>query len=721
VSGFSRREFIGAGAALAGSPATAAPQEDCFDRPMRWAQLTLVENDPGQYDPNFWLGYFRRVHADAVCLSAGGCVAYYPTRVPLHYRSAWMKDTDPFGELVEGCRKLGLVIWGRTDPHAVHQEVFDAHPDWIAVDAQGRHRRHWASPEMWVTCTLGPYGFDFMTQVTREIVALYQVDGIFSNRWAGSGMCFCSHCEKNFRAAHGMDLPRSSDPRDPARRNYILWRQQRLFEMWGLWDAAVRQFNSRARFIPNTGGGALSDLDMKTVGERAVTLAADRQARQGLMPPWANGKNAKEYRATLGRKAVIGIFSVGVEETYRWKDSVQSEAEIRLWVADGIANGLRPWFTKFSGTLYDRRWLRVVEDLYHWHHGAERYLRNEEPLARVGLVYSQQTAWFYGGERARQKVEDHTLGMYQALIEARLPFEMVHDRLLEPRLADRYRLLILPNIAALSDAQCEQLRAYVRHGGNLLATHETSLYNEWGRPRQNFGLAGLFGARFNGRTEGPMRNSYLRLEQDPVTGRFHPVLAGLEDAGRIINGVFRVDASPVGLYPNPPLTLIPSYPDLPMEKVYPREAGTDIPGVFLREAGASRVVYFPWDIDRAFWEVLSVDHGVLLRNAIQWAAHEEPPVTVTGPGVLDVTLWRQKDSLTVHLVNLTNPMMMKGPLREPLPVGPQKVRLKLPANRRAKKVQLLVAGGAPPVEQAGGWLTLTVPSILYHEVVAVEV
>jgi len=412
---------------------------------------------------------------------------------------------------------------------------------------------------------------------------------------------------------------------------------------------------------------------------------------------------------------------VGVEETYRWKDSVQSEAEIRLWVADGIANGLRPWFTKFSGTLYDRRWLRVVEDLYHWHHGAERYLRNEEPLARVGLVYSQQTAWFYGGERARQKVEDHTLGMYQALIEARLPFEMVHDRLLEPRLADRYRLLILPNIAALSDAQCEQLRAYVRHGGNLLATHETSLYNEWGRPRQNFGLAGLFGARFNGRTEGPMRNSYLRLEQDPVTGRFHPVLAGLEDAGRIINGVFRVDASPVGLYPNPPLTLIPSYPDLPMEKVYPREARTDIPGVFLREAGASRVVYFPWDIDRAFWEVLAVDHGVLLRNAIQWAAHEEPPVTVTGPGVLDVTLWRQKDSLTVHLVNLTNPMMMKGPLREPLPVGPQKVRLKLPANRRAKKVQLLVAGGAPPVEQAGGWLTLTVPSILYHEVVAVEV
>jgi hypothetical protein len=59
---------------------------------------------------------------------------------------------------------------------------------------------------------------------------------------------------------------------------------------------------------------------------------------------------------------------------------------------EGTANGLRPWFTKFSGTLHDERWLDRVERLYAWHHRAERYLRNERPLARLGLVYSQQTA-----------------------------------------------------------------------------------------------------------------------------------------------------------------------------------------------------------------------------------------------------------------------------------------------------------------------------------------
>jgi hypothetical protein len=207
-----------------------------------------------------------------------------------------------------------------------------------------------------------------------------------------------------------------------------------------------------------------------------------------------------------------------------------------------------------------------------------------------------------------------------------------------------------------------------------------------------------------------MQNSYLRLENR------HPLLAGLEDTRRIINGVSRVHTQ--GTYPDPPLTLIPSYPDLPMEEVFPRIPKTDIPEVFLKETGKGRVVYFPWDIDRTFWEVLSPDHGKLLRNAVTWAANEPAPVTVTGPGVLDVTIWKQAASTTVHLVNLTNPMMMKGPLREFLPLPPQTVSVGLPA--RPKTVHFLVSGAAARWQYANGALTLTVPSILDHEVIAIE-
>jgi hypothetical protein len=724
-----RRSFLKscgvAGAAIAlgdlTSGVVAGPGPSWVDRPMRWAQLTLVEDDPGKFDIQFWLDYFRRTKSDAVCLSAGGCVAIYPTAVPFHHRSTWLRDGDPFGDLVEGCRKSGMVVIARTDPHATYDDVHAAHPDWIAVDSEGRKRRHWASPEMWVTCALGPYNFEFMTAVHKEIMSRYSVDGIFINRWAGSGMCFCEHCRESFGAATGLDLPRTHDLANAAARPHVVWQQRRLFELWRLWDAEIRKLNADSCVIPNAGGGATSPLDMKVIGELAPILFADRQARSGMMSPWANGKNAKEYRATMGRKPVGGIFSVGIEEEYRWKDSVQSEAEIRIWVADGVANGLRPWFTKFSGTLHDRRWLGIVEKLYRQHHRIEHYLRNEEPLARVGLVYSQQTAWFYGGPKAARKVEDHVLGCYQALIEARIPFEMVHDRILDPKHVSQFKTLILPNIAALSDEQCRQLSAFVDRGGSLLATHETSLYDETGTPRADFGLADLFGVSYGGRVQGPMRNTYLELREDPRTGKRHPILDGLDDASRIIHGTLRLEVKPRGEFAQTPLTLIPSYPDLPMEKVYPRVTKTEIAEVYLREIGVARVVYFPWDVDRVFWDVLNVDHGILLRNAIAWATNEQPPVQVKGPGVLDVTVWRQKSSITVHLVNLTNPMMMKGPFRELIPVGEQNVVVRLPDGVHAKRVLLLVQERDVPVSQEGNRLTLAVPSIVDHEIVAIDV
>jgi hypothetical protein len=706
--------------ARAAEPTDAAGSPSWVNKPMRWAQLTLVEDDPGKFDPQFWLDYFRRTHSDAVCLSAGGCVAYYPTQLPFHHRSAWLGNRDVFGDLVEGCRKLGMVVIARTDPHATYDDVQAAHPDWIAADKAGRPRRHWSSPEMWLTCAFGPYNFDFMTGVKREIMSLYKVDGIFINRWDGSGMCYCVHCRENFRVATGLELPVTDDPRGPGHDAYLLWRQQRLFELWRKWDGAVRAINPDSCVIPNTGGGATSLLDMRKIGELAPTLMADRQSRKGLMAPWANGKNAKEFRAAMGSKPIVGIFSVGLDEVYRWKDAVQHPAETRLWVAEGLANGMRPWFTKFGGMVEDPRWLKPVEEIYSWCHGAEGYLRNERPLARVAIVYSQQTGWFHRSSGASNDVEDAALGWYQALIEARVPFEMVHDRLLDAAHVDQFRTLILPNVASLSDAQCEQLRQFVARGGGLIATSETSLEDESGARRANFGLADLLGAKWNGRVEGPMHNAYLRLEHEGSPG--HPLLKGLEDTPRIINGVWRVDAAATASRSDSPLTLIPSYPDLPMEKVYPRRPRTDIAQVFLSELpGGGRVVYFPWDIDRTYWEVLAVDHGVLMRNAVAWATNEEPPVTVTGRGVLDVTLWQQKGSMTVHLVNLTNPMMMKGPIRELLAIGEQRVRVRIPGGLEARGVRLLVAGNTPEYSQANGWLDVRVPSISAHEVVAIDV
>ncbi len=79
----------------------------------------------------------------------------------------------------------------------------------------------------------------------------------------------------------------------------------------------------------------------------------------------------------------------------------------------------------------------------------------------------------------------------------------------------------------------------------------------------------------------------------------------------------------------------------------------------------------PGSYDPDFWQIMNVDHGRILRNTIRWALGEEPVVKVEGVGLVDTTVWLQKDSMSIHLLNLTNPMMMKAPFRELIPLGEQ--------------------------------------------------
>ena len=713
-----------------------------FNRPMRWAQLTLTDDDPparvsGQsiaslkeparsadppiFDPDFWLHYFKEIKAQGAVISTGGYIAYHPSKLPDQYVSPKVNDAnDVFGYLVEHCRKMDMAVIVRTDPHAVHDEQKKAHPEWIARTADGEFRKHWSKDHAWVTCALGPMNFEFMTEVNREIVSRYGVDGIFSNRWAGSGLCYCENCKKMFRTKYGLELPAAMVLSDPSYKAYVDFHEKRLFELCRLWDGEIKKISPYARFIPNSGGGALSGLDMRWLGDYSDILFADRQSRPKHSPLWSNGQNGKEFRSVMGNKPIGGIFHMGFEDGHRWKDSVQGSDELRLFVADGVANGLRVWFTKFHGKIYDRRWLGTVKELYNRYAQWEPYLRNIANLARVGLVFSQATGKFYGAEHAREKVGKPIDGIYQALTESRIPFEMVHEsylNLTEQKYLSAFKTLILPNIACLSDAQCEGLKAFVKAGGGLIATFESSLYDEQGNKRGNFGLAELFGVDAAGPIEGPMKNSYLRLEMETK----HPVLAGFHDTERIVNGNARLPVKENTAFPVKPVTLIPAYPDLPMEEVYPRQDHTGIAELYLRSYGAGRVAYFPWDIDSTFWDLLTLDHLRLFINTLDWVHQEERLITLKGPGVFDIAVWKQDKSLTVHLINMTNPMCMEGPVRELLPSFPQELIFNLPEGTKPREVKFLSAGKPAQFTLDGRKLKLQIPSFLDHEVVAIDV
>ncbi len=212
-----RRDWIGAAAATSTAlGAMADPKSftarhvtppDWYWRAMRWLTMNLVQDDPGKVDLDFWLDYLRRAHVDAASWNSGGIIAFYPTRIPFHKRNEKMGSSDPLGYLIEGCRRMGLIVTTRVDHHATYPDAAKAHPEWISTDEKGNLRPHWATPDLFLTCTLGPYNEHFMTSVMVELVSMYGVDGFNHNRWAPQRMCYCDWCKSSFRKASGLELP----------------------------------------------------------------------------------------------------------------------------------------------------------------------------------------------------------------------------------------------------------------------------------------------------------------------------------------------------------------------------------------------------------------------------------------------------------------------------------------------------------------------------------
>ena len=334
--------------------------------------------------------------------------------------------------------------------------------------------------------------------------------------------------------------------------------------------------------------------------------------------------------------------------------------------------------------------------------------------------------------------EDPYNGFMQALVRARIPYVPVHaDHI--ARDGGALSVLVLPNLAAMSAAQCEAVRRYVAGGGALIATGVTSLYDEWGDAHADFALADLFGAHLAGgklgTAEAPERqwaaetaHSYLRLSPElrarvwgpkaagepPATGTRHAVLRGFDETDIMAFGgmlePLRVDSGAVI-----PLTFVPPFPIFPPETSYMRVPKTDIPGLVLK----GKVAYLAADIDRRFARDGLPDHGDLLANLVRWAAGAGLPLEFTGPGLIDCNLYTQPSRAILHAVNLTN-SATRGPLEELLPVGPFTVRLRLPAGVSGRRARLLVADRAVATKVAQGWAAFSIESILDHEVVLVE-
>ncbi len=679
-----------------------------FKSATRWTQLTFVENDPEKYDPAFWIDVFKRTRSNAVCLSAGGYIAFYPSKIPYHYVSNVLADRDIFGALVDAARKLDMHVMARVDPHAIHDDAAKAHPEWLMINADGTPREHWAYPGIWITNAYGSYNTEFMPEVVKEIVRDYDIDAVFANRWQGHGVDYSEDSARRFKDMFGYALPLQPDAEDPAWRAWLQWRRHVLTNIIAQWDEAVKAIRPHASFIPNMSGSSLMEFDLSVIRKHCPFLVVDHQGRRGVEIGWSAGRNGKRIRATFPDRPVVLITSIGPEEEYRWKDAVTTPEEMQLWMNDGTAHGLYAWFTKFNGVVPDKRWVEPVVDSFLLQAAVEPVINTMTPTAEIGVVDPSTTLRHWAPEE-RNTAERHELGLYHALVEARIPFELVSDQVLTAENLDRFKVIVLANASCLSDEQIAAICAYADRGGSVVAAYETSLRDENGKPRPDFGLADLLGVKLVSGPRGIVKNTYVEISGD------HPINDGYDGAERIMGGT-RLIGVKAATGTTTPFLYVPDFPDLPMEEVYPRKKAEDA-AVIARETGkGGRTVYIPWNIGEIFWEVLAADHGRLISNALRWALGKPQRVEVEGAGVVDIAVRESRDGLAVSLLNLTNPMMLKGPVRENIPLSKQKIEVEIPDDKTLRRAWLVVADRAAEFSIENGRAMIIVPEIERLEV-----
>lgn len=150
-----------------------------------------------------------------------------------------------------------------------------------------------------------------------------------------------------------------------------------------------------------------------------------------------------------------------------------------------------------------RRYIRFFHDNFHLY-------RSPKPVADVALLYSYPSMGF-----SNEQPQVGFMLASQMMIQSRLLFDIIFDEHLED--LSKYKVLFLADQECLGDRQIDLIQGFVSAGGGLVATGQTSLYNEHRKRRRDFGLRQCFGTaapRWNGPVApetvlsgGPNRNS----------------------------------------------------------------------------------------------------------------------------------------------------------------------------------------------------------------------
>lgn len=606
-----------------------------WQQPQRIVQTNLRLVD-ATLDPRSLAAELRDFGATAMLFNVGGIFAWYPSKLELQAPNPLLdRDRDLVGEMVAAAHAADIRVIGRYDLSKGTKTAFDEHPEWFCRGLDGKPFEYHGTYQ---ACVNGGWYRAQSMEVMKETLSRYPLDGLFFNMFGylrtdysydKYDVCHCDNCHRAFKAFSGMDLPKSYAPSEPALREYLRFQ-----------DLTSQELRTEFRTLIKS---IRPDIAISNNGKHSDFFRGEVNRRLDRNEEWIyqSGEQARAYRS-MGCNQIRYSSALTHFVDFPWRYAAESAPLQSLRLAQQLANGADPHYY-FMGepSQPDREPMAEVNKIFDLHTRYESQYADLESLAGVGLYQSAKSARFGSAESTRA-----FRGAYQALIDAGIGFDIVHDsRAVDDDFVEwhqRYNVIVLPGSCCMSEVEAKALDAYVDAGGALLVIGDVATHDEHGGQLSAFRLQSLpVASEFS--TRESMRGGYMKVAaSNPLSIDTDVVL---------MDGPY-YEAAPKAAAQGLHTIQLPQRFGPPELCYADPECDSSLPGLISGSFGKGRVTYIPWQADALYFAHCLSPHRELITAQVK-AVTKPALAELTGASRFEMTVQRQTTSgdLLIHIIN----------------------------------------------------------------------
>ena len=613
--------------------------------------------------------------------------------------------TQPFDELVrthalvaQAAHENGMKFYLHLTYGMVDDDLAAQHPEWLirdVVTGEIKANRYGTS----AACLNNDEFFGAWSNRFERLMRESNADGAMVDEITFFSVteCGCNSCIAKFEEDTGLELPQDRtnwllDITDPVYKQWIMWRKAKKLSRKMDVTEIVKRCNPDGVVLSYSANPAdLSDHMQYTAFSYDDLPSYAQSIGQESEPPISKGYGhlshyylhsiiyEMKYNQAVARKTGNGYWTLFYGA--RGGSECQPGWNVRAWLL-ALTEGSGVWYLQYSPSLQKSQLA--------WEKRHEALLPHLTPYASVGIPVSVSSQTWV------PEVAGHPVNlvsfssMCTAMQDSHIPHRLITDLDLESGgFIEDTQLLLAMNLTALSTEAMESIRDFVEQGGTVVLSGESSMYDEMGNKRRDFGLSELIGAHYAGSVESS--EWFVIDKTNNVTGEFTGKL-------KPTYGFVRVESIS---------------PDVEISGYIVDSSNKRHPGILSRKYGKGRVVYFAGYPDAKYF----IGHGYNLnRIEVNKLWHDKrdgkyfsllskmvhqlvPDMTLQVenlPRRVLAEVYKQDTpeikGYQVHLLNLLDTKLQTGFIDPPPPLRFPSVKDNLPDKTKPIKIKVKCTG-----------------------------